>query len=341
MDFDGLTRVLTRIHAGEIRCIARDTTEPSPLCYEILNARPYAFLDDAPLEERRTQAVQMRRASSSDDFGTLDANAIERVRDEERPDPRDADELHDALLTFGFLTDEEVNGEFFGELVRSKRAGKLVIPSREDGSESPASEERLRELAGDSAPSARRGMTGLWVAAPPSRIREWTRDEAVVEIIRGRLSLLGPTTANALANSLNIEEREAEFALLKLESEGVVLRGTFEERGRAEWCDRRLLARIHRYTLNRLRAEIEPVGVTDFMRFLFSWQHVAPFAKLTGVDGLRAVVAQLDGYEVAGNAWERAILPSRIEKYDATWRHASVMSVRSASSNVDGLPSVS
>src|SRR5205823_670344 len=124
MDFDGLARVLTRIHAGEIRCIARDTTEPSPLSHEILNAKPYAFLDDAPLEERRTQAVYTRRATA-DDLGTLDHNAIERVRDEERPDPRDADELHDALLTFGFLTDGEAEGPFFEELVSSKRAGRV------------------------------------------------------------------------------------------------------------------------------------------------------------------------------------------------------------------------
>ncbi len=85
-------------------CVARDTPEPSPLAHEILNAQPYAFLDDAPLEERRTQAVYdapRRRAAVGDDLGALDADAIERVRDEERPDPRDADELHDALLTAG------------------------------------------------------------------------------------------------------------------------------------------------------------------------------------------------------------------------------------------------
>ena len=108
MDVAGLSRILTRIHAGDLRLVTRDTPEPSPLSHEILNAKPYAFLDDAPLEERRTQAVYARRASepaSGQDLGALDASAIARVRDEERPDPRDADELHDALITAGFLSD--------------------------------------------------------------------------------------------------------------------------------------------------------------------------------------------------------------------------------------------
>ena len=302
MDFEGLARVLTRIHAGEIRCIARDTTEPSPLSHEILNAAPYAFLDDAPLEERRTQAVYTRR-TTADDLGVLDANAIERVRDEERPDPRDADELHDALLTFGFLTDDEA-GAFLSELVAAKRAGRV-------GSLWVAAE-RLPEML------AIHPMR-VDFAAPPSRAaREWTREEAIVELLRGRLSFIGPTTAGELASSLNIEEREADAALIRLENEGVVLRGSFEAVRSQQWCDRRLLARIHRYTLNRLRAEIEPVTANDFMRFLLSWQHVATSARLTGIDGLRAVVSQLDGYEIAGNAWERYVLPQRVEKYDSS-----------------------
>src|SRR5205085_4789548 len=328
MDFDGLARVLTRIHAGEIRCVARDTTEPSPLSHAILNAAPYAFLDDAPLEERRTQAVYTRRATA-DDLGTLDHNAIERVRDEERPDPRDADELHDALLTFGFLTDDDVSvPDLFATLIASRRAGrvgKLWVAA-----------ERLPEML---------AVNPMRVdfAPPPSRAaRAWTREEAIVELLRGRLSFIGPTTAETLARSLDIQEREADAALIKLENEGVVLRGRFvipsvsEGSGRAgaddnvppdarvpryaredtQWCDRRLLARIHRYTLNRLRAEIEPVTANDFMRFLFAWQHVAPSSRLTGIDGLRAVAAQLDGYEIAMNAWERHVLPQRIETYE-------------------------
>jgi len=312
MDFDGLARVLTRIHAGEIQCVARDTPEPSTLAFEILNAKPYAFLDDAPLEERRTNAVYTRRGGDASELGALDEAAIERVRDEERPDPRDADELHDALLTAGFLTDEdtgEIAHEHFDALVAARRAGRVRGVW--------ITAERLPELL------AIHPTTGLAFAAPPSRAaREWTREEAIVELLRGRLTILGPTTAAALAASLEIETSEADAALLKLESEGVVLRGYFSGPRSAsstdQWCDRRLLARIHRYTLNRLRAEIEPVTSSDFMRFLFAWQHVAPSTMLTGIDGLRAAIAVLDGFEVAAGSWERSILPARVDRYESS-----------------------
>ncbi|HYO79131.1 MAG TPA: hypothetical protein VE010_21890, partial [Thermoanaerobaculia bacterium] len=368
MDFDGLANVLTRIHANDLELIARDTVEPSPLSHEILNAKPYAFLDDAPLEERRTQAVYTRRAGdvSQNDLGALDPAAIARVRDEERPDPRDADELHDALLTAGFLTDEEasaIDGKLFDALVASRRAARVqlgVMLSREDAatchperSEGPSPLHAGRSFAvsaaqDDTVPVSSLTDTGqrstarprlgqpappavpAWVAAerlpelhaihdietaitaPASRNREWTRDEALIELIRGRMTILGPTTADALARSLNVDNVDA--ALIALENEGVILRGTFS--GPNEWCDRRLLARIHRYTIVRLRAEIEPVTAAAFQRFLFVWQHVAPSARLSGVDGLQQIIAQLDGYEVAANAWERTVLPARLDRYE-------------------------
>ena len=312
MDFDGLARVLTRIHAGEIECIARDTTEPSPLAHEILNAKPYAFLDDAPLEERRTQAVMTRRTTAND-LGALDPSAIARVREEARPDPRDADELHDALLTFGFLLEGEVDApELFTELAAARRATVLFASA---GIWIAA--ERIPEIL------AIHPTITFDIDPPASRKnKEWSREEAIVEIIRGRISLLGPTTATELAASMNIAESDAEAALLKLEQEGLVLRGTFTPTPHPplpthqQWCDRRLLARIHRYTLNRLRAEIEPVTPTDFTRFLFAWQHVTASTRLTGIDGLHEVIKQLDGFEIAMNAWERHILPLRIDRYE-------------------------
>src|SRR4051794_12106186 len=243
MDFDGLTRVLTRIHAGEIECIARDTTEPSPLAHEILNAKPYAFLDDAPLEERRTQAVMTRR-STSNELGVLDANAIERVRDEARPDPRDADELHDALLTFGFLLEGEVEApELFTELAMARRA-TCVAQTLLSVLSQPAATgamwiaaERIPEIL------AIHPTLQVDIAPPPSRMKEWQREDAIAEIIRGRMSLLGPTTAAELAMSMNIDEKDADAALLKLESEGAILRGSFTHPADGtEWCDRRLLA---------------------------------------------------------------------------------------------------
>ncbi|HEY2322180.1 MAG TPA: DEAD/DEAH box helicase [Thermoanaerobaculia bacterium] len=308
MDFNGLTAVLEKIHRGELRLVACDTPEPSPLAAEILNAKPYAFLDDAPLEERRSHAVATRRASDpkgADDMGRLDAAAIDRVREEVRPDPRDADELHDTLLTAGFLTEDEaaeLPRELFEQLAASRRAtlvNRIWIAA-----------ERLPELFAIHQVSAA-------IAPPASRLsRTWTREEAIVELFRGRLTILGPTTARDLAASLAIAESDADLALLALESEGVVLRGRFENPQRLEWCDRRLLARIHRYTLGRLRAEIEPVSAADFQRFLFAWQHVA--SRLVGPDGLRKVVEQLDGYEVTAQAWERNVLSARIEGYQGT-----------------------
>ena len=290
MDFDGLARVLERIHRGDIECVARDTVEPSPLAHDIVNARPFQFLDDAPLEERRTQAVYTGRS------GLLDDSAIQRVRDEARPDPRDADELHDALLTAGFLVDGEFPREMMEELVAARRAGRLDIDVW-------IAAERLPEiLAIHPQPVA--------FSAPPSREREWTREAAMVELIRGRLSIVGPASIAELAASLRVSDRDIETALLTLESEGVVLRTG------GNWCDRRLLARIHRYTLNRLRSEIEPVPAADFTRFLFAWQHVSQ--KLSGIDGLRIVVAQLEGYEVPANAWERYILPARLDRYESS-----------------------
>jgi ATP-dependent Lhr-like helicase len=320
MDFAGLRSVLERIHRGELRLVARDTPEPSVFAHEILNARPYAFLDDAPLEERRSHAVQSRRtsdAASAGDIAALDLDAIERVRGEERPDPRDADELHDALLTAGFLTPAELEGapaEWIDQLAVAGRAGPVTA-----GCPAPAPKpvfaavERLPELR-----AIHPNLTAPGSLRPPaSRLRTWSREAAIAEILKGRLTLTGPITAADLGDALGVSAADAEQALLQLESEGVVLRGRFTPGNTGlEWCDRTLLARIHRATLNRLRAEIAPVSPADFMRFLFRWQHVEPTSRLSGPDGLRFVLAALDGYELAATAWERAVLPARVEDYE-------------------------
>jgi ATP-dependent Lhr-like helicase len=310
MDFGGLARVLGRIHAGDLRLVTRDTPEPSPLSHEILNARPYAFLDDAPLEERRTQAVYARRATepaSSNGIGALDPEAIARVRDEARPDPRDADELHDALTTAGFFTLEEGGPDrrpWFDQLTRARRATRVRSMW--------VAAERLPEMLAVHPGAA---MDPAIVAPPGRAARTWTREDAIAELLRGRVSISGPTTAASLARELGVSEPDAETALLHLEGQGIVLRGHFT--GPAlEFCDRALLARIHRYTLHRLRAEIEPVSAADFVRFLFAWQHVDRAHQLSGADGLRAIVARLDGVELPAKAWERSVLPARLERYD-------------------------
>ncbi len=316
MDLQQLQDILGRIHRGEVTCVSRDTPEPSVFSHDIVNARPYAFVDDAPLEERRTQAVQTRRAgTNASDIGALDGSAIERVRDEVRPDPRDADELHDALLTAGFLLDDEVDPEMCATLVglgRITRARSSASPP--SSTATWVATERVPELLAIHPAAALEPI----VTPPPSRAaRTWTREEAVVEFLRGRMAIVGPTTADALAASAGIPQSDVDAGLLALESEGAILRGTFTPGVRVlEWCDRRLLARIHRYTLNRLRAEIAPVSPAEFMRFLFTWQHVEPSSRLAGPEGLRAVLAQLDGLELPARAWERDVLTARLERYE-------------------------
>jgi ATP-dependent Lhr-like helicase len=317
MDFDGLAAILDRIHRGEIRCVAVDTTEPSPLCHELLNAQPYAFLDDAPLEERRAHAVYARRAGEpgNSNYAALDASAIERVIDEVRPDPRDADELHDALLTHGFLTIDEtahIAPQLFRELLASGRATMVACG---DG-RAYVAVERYLELAVLGA----RALDAEAIVIPASRQRDWTREEALIELIRGRVMLVGPTDAATLARSIGVDASAVTAALESLEAQGVVLRGSFRPGATTlEWCERNLLARVHRYTLHRLRAEIEPVTPADYMRFLLDWQHVGTSARLTGLDGLREIVKTLDGCELPAAAWESVVLPARMDKYDAGW----------------------
>jgi ATP-dependent helicase Lhr and Lhr-like helicase len=347
MDLQGLTSILTRIHAGELRCVARDMPEPSVFAHEILNARPYAFLDDAPLEERRTQAVQTRRAgkTSAADLGALDAAAIARVIDEERPDPRDAEELHDVLLTVGCLTDSDFLSPGLGTRGSGLGTRGSGLGTRGSGLGTRGSGLETLVALGETLAAAGRatyvtcGAARLFIAAerlpellavhpgaaltptiaPPDArtVRVWSRVEALRELVRGRLSIVGPTTVGALAAFFAVGDQDLEDALLAMESEGAVLRGSFTPGTRElEWCDRRLLSRIHRYTLNRLRAEIAPVSPAEFMRFLFVWQHVDQASTLTGVEGLRAALAQLDGTELPARAWERHVLPARVQRFE-------------------------
>ncbi|TMG83488.1 MAG: ATP-dependent DNA helicase, partial [Betaproteobacteria bacterium] len=336
MDVEGLEGLLADIESGKVAVIARDLTGPSPLALEILTARPYAYLDDAPLEERRAQAVMSRRwldDASAADLGRLDVAAIERVRAEAWPDAANADELHDALLGLGFITQDEVDRQetwrgLLDSLAAQRRA-TCVLASASDTSQ------RAR---GTQSVSGKR----LWVAAerlpqfhavyPDTRLepmieapaefaeRTWTRDDALLEIVRSRLEGLGPTTTAAIADSMRLPGSDIEAALAKLVAEGVIMSGLFTPgAGETEWCDRALLARIHRYTVKRLRQEIEPVPSKDFLRFLLRWQHVTPSEQRQGPDALDAIIAQLQGFEAPAAAWESEILPARLEDYEFTW----------------------
>ncbi len=321
MDLPQLDRILRRIFAGTVRCVARDVPEPSPLTHELLNARPYAFLDDAPLEERRTQAVYTRRAlepSSANDLGALDAEAIERVRTEAWPEADNADELHDALLTSGFLTGPEAArlphwAALFDELLAM---GRVV---RVDTVDPPlrVATERAAEIAAVLPHATFEPALPSLQATPADAAGGLSREDALRELVRSRLEILGPVTAADLAAPLGASETEIEAALIAVEAEGAVLRGAFTPgRNEREWCDRRLLARVHRYTLNRLRAEIQPVTPAEFMPFLFRWQRVTEGSRAAGADGLLAVIEQLDGFELPAAAWESDVLPARCQDYE-------------------------
>lgn len=322
MDIDGLENLLQRLERGEIRIVCRDLAAPSPLAFEILGARPYAFLDDAPAEERRTLAVRQRSVLRADDaaaLGRLDTQAIARVRTEAWPEPHTADELHDAMLVTGFLTAREAEegrtsgldfgwSHLFDELVNDRRAARLTPPGGET----------------------------LWVAA--ERLdwfhRRWPRLETVPaidaipdaavadshtalrEILRGRLEALGPVTAEALAAPLGLDADSLRPALAVLEAEGFAMQGHYTGGAAVEWCERGLLARIHRYTLKRLRAEIEPVTPAAYYRFLLHWQHISG-DRIEGPAALAAVLEQLEGYPAAAASWETSLLPLRISHYNA------------------------
>ncbi|MBT8451907.1 MAG: DEAD/DEAH box helicase [Deltaproteobacteria bacterium] len=320
MDIEGLEALLARLEAGELELVARDLTEPSPLAQEILNAKPYAFLDDAPLEERRTHAVMSRRwldPSQASDLGALDAAAIERVRGEAWPEPRDAEEMHDALLMHHCFTEEEAARggwlDWLRGLTQARRATRLLTT----GGVLWTAAERVPLLQA-AFPDGRVETS----VAVPQRHRDAhrSREDAAREIVRGRLQGVGPTTASRLAGQLGLEAGLVDAALAALEGEGFVLRGTFTPSStELEWCERGLLARIHRYTLNRLRKEIEAVSAADYMRFLVGWHHAAPSRRMEGPEGLAAILEQLEGMEAGAAAWEADILPVRMEGYDPSW----------------------
>jgi ATP-dependent Lhr-like helicase len=328
MDAAGLKAVLADLRAGKIETIARETPEPSVFSHEILNANPYAFLDDAPLEERRTRAVAVRRGLPPEiveRIGGLDPGCVADVLAEAQPDLRNADELHDLLLDLGALPAAvgEARG-WSGMMDHLADAGRAA---RVGGGAAVfwAAAER-RPLVDEIWPG--RPFQPDVTAPPARRARAWTeREGALTEVVRAHLALLGPTTAAILAVRLDLPPADIEAALARVEMEGNVLRGRFVEPatlggsldGDLQWCDRRLLARINRRMLDGLRKEIEPASASDYLRFLLAWQHARPGTQLQGRGGLLQVIAQLQGCEIAAGAWEREVLPARVAGYDSAW----------------------
>jgi ATP-dependent Lhr-like helicase len=321
MDMDGLAEILARIASGAIETLALDTPAPSPMAHEILNANPYAFLDDAPLEERRARAVSLRRVDPwiGREFGRLDPAAIDEVRKQAWPEARNADELHDLLLGICLLpVDVRPDWQPLAlELIRDRRA---TVAAWQDS----AGEHRAYAAA-ERADLIRLAITSVSFNPPvelPLGFAETvaSEEDAIKKIVQGWLEVSGPIRASELASRLGIPANKVEAGLISLESAGVVLRGEFTATGSAtsepEWCDRVLLARIHRLTLGRMRREIEPVSAAEFIQFLLAWQHVIPETRLRGRDGVLEVIRQLQGLELPAPAWENHIFPARIEQYE-------------------------
>ncbi len=335
LDIDGLQSLIEDIGTGKIKCMAVDTPVPSVFSHEILNANPYAYLDDAPLEERRARAVEMRRVLPDrlvEEVGRLDDQAVAKVREEVWPDLRDADELHDFLQTiialpenitalpYAINTSAHNWSELFAKLVKEQRASCVIA----DNTRFWVCAERARYFRLIYPDSK------IEHKLPTVKVQDKSMEEVVLSITQGWMNYCGPIRIDDLSRLLHLPTRLVEIALLQLEASGSVLRGRFTERCPTaktetvenknwEWCDRRLLARIYRLTVATLRKQIEPVTASQFLGWLSHWQHVAPGSQLTGEHGLLNILGQLQGFEIPANAWEKQVLARRVADYDPDW----------------------
>ena len=330
MDTDGLKNILDQMASGKIRCIAVETPVPSQFSHEILNANPYAYLDDAPLEERPARAVEMRRMlpeSVLSEVGRLDPAAIDEVRAEAWPDVRDADELQDllqAVIAFPATNADAIERRIpfaekwnaslsewaphFAELDAGRRAGRASVGNQ------------TYWVAAEKAAT----FAAIFPAAqfesslPEIEIQKLSHEDALLACIQGWMAHVGPITSSALGEFVGIAASEIDKTFLRLEGGGSILRGRFTNTAgeETEWCDRRLLARIHRLTLGSLRSQIQPATAAQFMRWLLRWQHVAPSTQVFGERGTLEILQQLQGFEAPANSWERQIFSRRIANYD-------------------------
>ncbi|QHN04494.1 DEAD/DEAH box helicase [Granulicella sp. WH15] len=329
MDLEGLKEILRGIEQGTIRCLAVDTPTPSVFAHELINAMPYAYLDDAGLEERRARATTLRRglpASSGEAENRLDQAAIDTVRRQLWPDIRDEHELHDLLLTLTAFPlhlldgDTKETRDWPQHYERLSRTGRVRTIGC-NGNPCWVAAERLTNAA------------ALWPASFPEAqdTNSVTRDQAVLQLVQGWLQISGPTTANALARQVNLPPAAILQAFLHMEMQGLLLRGVFEnpateDAHEEEWCERRILQRIHRLTLGTLRKQIEAVPPAVYMRWLLGWQHLAPQSQLSGEEGVLAAIEQLEGFEAPAVEWERTLLPARVANYDPRWLDALCLS---------------
>ncbi|GAB4566261.1 MAG: DEAD/DEAH box helicase [Haliangiales bacterium] len=347
MDIERLRALIGAIEQGEITVLGRDTVTPSPLCHELINANPFAFLDDAGLEDRRTRAVNLRRTMPDQgDATALDDAAIRQAEDEARPVVRDIDELHDALLSLYLVPESQARHLAQGGLAETA-SGVSAATASERLFEQLVAQQRATRLdyklgerayvawvAAERVPLVQRAIadTSTRPALPPlpfavSGLDEVEPESIDIKLIGAHLDYSGPRTGRALSTVLGLPSERVMAALYALENDGAILRGAFRPEAEAkpeddldiEWCNRRILARIHRLTISRLRSEIEPVTAAALMRFLFRWQRVTHENRLAGSDGLAVLIEQLQGFESAAGAWEREILGARMHEYDPAW----------------------
>jgi ATP-dependent Lhr-like helicase len=315
MDLEGLLGVLRGIQDGSIQCLAVDTPVPSQFAHELLNANPYAFLDEAGLEERRARAVALNTdipASVLEQPGRLDPAAIATVRSECWPDIRDHHELHDLLMSLiampVSLTDAEKAAHwpgFFNRLSLDGRAGTV----------------QCGDVACWAATERMPQVHALWGTQKPTHAE---REEAIRKCVQGWIQVLGPVTANRFAKMLSLDARDVFAAFVALEVQGLLMRGSFEHPMSTgdldtEWCERRILQRIHKLTIGGRRKQVEPVSPEAYYAWLLGWQHLAPQTQLTGEEGLLDVLARLEGFEAPAVEWEKSILPARVANYDPRW----------------------
>ena len=348
MDLVGLIEILRGIQSGAIRCLAVDTPTPSVFAHELINAMPYAYLDEAGAEERRARATTLRRglpASIADDAGRLDQAAIDTVRAQIWPDLRDENELHDLLLALVILPLKCLDTNISDINISDTNISDTNISNTNRAEHWPTFYERLAR-SGRAHTIDANGIP-VWVAterreqaAALSKISSITvtNDEAILKCVQGWLQILGPITANAMSTLLGIAPASLNKAFLAMEMQGLLLRGAFEHPTPAadgsqdpdphevEWCERRILQRIHRLTLGTLRKQIEAVPPATYMRWLLGWQHLAPQTQLAGEEGLLQALSQLEGFEAPAVEWERTLLPARIANYDPRWLDALCLS---------------
>ena len=315
MDVVGLEALILGIETGAVKVRFVESTQPSLASHEILNGRPYTFLDDAPLEERRSRALSLPRGLPVEAraLGRLDPAAIAEVRSQAAPNPRDPDELHDLLMSLVLVNPRPDWQSWFDHLVADRRAGVTTRPSATHLTQNQP----------------------MWFAVERLPMIEALDDslnseEVAIAIVRGYMDTCGPITASELADLCTLSPSQVLASLAALEAEGVVLSGRFDpapDPGQSDpdqsvpdqYCARRLLVRIHHGSRDRRRREIEPVSAQNFLRFLTRWQHIEPGTQLTGRRGLLAVIEQLQGFELASGAWEEAVLPARVSGYRREW----------------------